>query len=83
MTSELAIITADISAQTDGFTKAVPKFREALACTVRVSADTAISSVRKFGYSLVQFSAGSMTAARTRGYALRAQRKFHRTQTDA
>jgi hypothetical protein len=77
VTGELSDDAAHISAQMDGLAITVPNIREALARTIRVSADAAISSVVGLGDSLLHLSAGRTTVTRTRGLALRAQRDFH------
>ncbi|KAF8267011.1 hypothetical protein EI94DRAFT_1802250 [Lactarius quietus] len=80
---ELAGDTAYITTQKDGFAIAVPKFREALLCMVRVSADAAINSVVGFGDALLKAHPGRKTVARKRGLALRAQREFRTVQEHA
>ena len=83
MTGELANDAAHISTQTSGFEITVPNFREALARTIRVSADAAISSVVGLGDSLLHLSAGRASVARSRGLALRAQREFRTVHEQA
>ena len=74
---ELSGDTIYITTQKDGFTRiAVPKLREALSRILRLSANTAISSVVIFGDALQKKGTGRKTVARKRGLALRAQREF-------
>jgi len=74
---ELAGDTAYITTQKDGFAIAVPKFREALSRIIRLSSNSAISSVITFGDALLQKNPYTRkTVARRRGLALRAQREF-------